>query len=144
MLRGNTADSRDSSTQWTSLGIEMLVTTRICCMPLTDTLALSFQRTAVLKHVCSHTGVPKHGRIIVKAWALVSASKAPRTKNFCRYNYLQPKGETEKQKIPSFSKKLIMKKMKYYIFKTRNGKNYCEDGEQVAELQLLSFHPHLD
>lgn len=36
-------------------------------MALTDILALASQRTAVLKHICNHTGVPEKLRITVKA-----------------------------------------------------------------------------
>lgn len=66
MLRGNAADPKDRSTQQTSVGIKMLVTARICYLALTDTLALAFQRPAVLERVCNHTGVPESFRIIVK------------------------------------------------------------------------------
>lgn len=86
MLRGNTTDSKDRSTTRASMDIKMLVTTRIYFVALTDTLASAFQRTAVLKHVCNHTGVPENLRIIVKARVLVPASKASGIKNFYRYN----------------------------------------------------------
>lgn len=108
MLRGNTTDSKDRSTQWTSADIKMLVTTRICYMALTDTLALAFQTTAVPKHVCNHTGVPENLRIVVEARVLASASKASRIKNFSRCNWLWCKGEAETdpetQVTSSFSK----------------------------------------
>lgn len=86
MLRGNTADSKDRSTEWTFMDIKRLVITRICYMALIDALALAFQKTAVLKLVCSHIGVPENLRIILKAWVLVSGNKASRIKNFYSYN----------------------------------------------------------
>lgn len=59
MLKGNKNDSKDRHKKLLlTLKCQLLVESK-GCMALTDTLLDAYQRTAVLKHVNSHIGVPE-------------------------------------------------------------------------------------